>query len=82
VVRAGQRKDGLSPQEADCDDRGLVSEQVLYVGMAQEKQKVFRPRKRRNPVTGTPQTRNQAGRPRPRGEACKLGIVIMYGWKS
>ena len=31
---------------------GLVPAQVLYVGVAQEKQKVFRTSKRRNPVTG------------------------------
>src|SRR6266496_2783242 len=32
--------------------RGLVPAQVLYVGVAQEKQRVFRTSKRRNPVTG------------------------------
>src|SRR6266568_3137772 len=31
---------------------GLVPAQVLYAGVAQEKQKVFRTSKRRNPVTG------------------------------
>ena len=34
------------------DERGLVPAQVLYVGVAQEKQRVFRTIKRRNPVTG------------------------------
>jgi hypothetical protein len=51
----GQRKDDLTQQylrRAELDDRGLVPEQVLYVGVAQEKQKVFRTSKRRNPVTG------------------------------
>jgi hypothetical protein len=51
----GQRKDDLTREylrRAACDDRGLVPGQVLYVGVAQEKQKVFRTRKRRNPVTG------------------------------
>jgi hypothetical protein len=51
----GQRKDDITRQyleRADLDDRGLVPGQVLYVGVAQEKQKVFRTGKRRNPVTG------------------------------
>ena len=51
----GQRKDDLTQQylrRAELDARGLVPEQVLYVGVAQEKQKVFRTSKRRNPVTG------------------------------
>ena len=46
----------MSPREylrrAERDDRGLVPAQVLYVGVAQEKQRVFRTSKRRNPVTG------------------------------
>jgi hypothetical protein len=51
----GQRKDDLTREylrRAELDDRGLVPAQVLYVGVAQEKQKVFRTVKRRNPVTG------------------------------
>ena len=51
----GQRKDDLTReylQGAERDDRGLVPEQVLYAGVAQEKQRVFRTSKRRNPVTG------------------------------
>jgi hypothetical protein len=51
----GQRKDHVTAgylQRAELDDRGLVPAQVLYVGVAQEKQKVFRTSKRRNPVTG------------------------------
>jgi hypothetical protein len=57
VVRfaRGQRKDEVTAgylRRAEVDDRGMVPEQVLYVGMAQEKQKVFRTSKRRNPVTG------------------------------
>jgi hypothetical protein len=57
VVRfaKGQRKDEVTAgylRRAELDDRGLVPEQVLYVGVAQEKQKVFRTVKRRNPVTG------------------------------
>ncbi|HEX5299267.1 MAG TPA: hypothetical protein VFW50_19965 [Streptosporangiaceae bacterium] len=51
----GQRKDDVTGEylrRAECDDRGLVPAQVLYVGVAQEKQKVFRTSKRRNPVTG------------------------------
>jgi hypothetical protein len=51
----GQRKDDLTREylrRAERDDRGLVPAQVLYVGVAQEKQKVFRTVKRRNPVTG------------------------------
>jgi hypothetical protein len=50
----GQRKDDLTReylQRAVPDSRGLVPEQVLYVGVAQEKQQVFRTSKRRNPVT-------------------------------
>ena len=57
VVRfaKGQRKDDLTREylrRAMPDDRGLVPAQVLYVGVAQEKQKVFRTSKRRTPVTG------------------------------
>jgi hypothetical protein len=51
----GQRKDDVTQsllQAADRDDRGLVPEQVLYAGVAQEKQRVFRTEKRTNPVTG------------------------------
>ena len=51
----GQRKDLVTAgylQRAQLDDRGLVPAQVLYAGVAQEKQKVFRTSKRRNPVTG------------------------------
>jgi hypothetical protein len=51
----GQRKDEVTAgylRRAETDDRGLVPAQVLYVGVAQEKQKVFRTVKRRNPVTG------------------------------
>jgi hypothetical protein len=51
----GQRKDLVTAgylRRAQADDRGLVPAQVLYVGVAQEKQKVFRTVKRRNPVTG------------------------------
>jgi hypothetical protein len=51
----GQRKDLVTAgylQRAELDDRGLVPAQVLYVGVAQEKHKVFRTVKRRNPVTG------------------------------
>jgi hypothetical protein len=51
----GQRKDDLTREylrRAEPGDQGLVPAQVLYVGVAQEKQKVFRTSKRRNPVTG------------------------------
>src|SRR6201996_1069717 len=51
----GQRKDDVTREylrQAETDDRGLIPAQVLYVGVAQEKQKVFRPSKRRNPATG------------------------------
>src|SRR5215813_3891570 len=51
----GQRKDEVTAgylRRAELDDRGLVPAQVLYVGVAQEKQRVFRTSKRRNPVTG------------------------------
>ena len=51
----GQRKDLVTAgylRRAELDDRGLVPTQVLYVGVAQEKQRVFRTSKRRNPVTG------------------------------
>ena len=54
----GQRKDLVTAgylRRAETDDRGLVPAQVLYVGVAQEKQKVFRTVKRRNPVTGATQ---------------------------
>jgi hypothetical protein len=57
VVRfaRGQRKDEVTAgylRRAELDDRGLVPAQVLYVGVAQERQRVFRTSKRRNPVTG------------------------------
>ena len=45
----GQRKDDLTREylrRADLDDRGLAPGQVLYVGVAQEKQKVFRTSRR------------------------------------
>src|ERR1700738_1757225 len=51
----GQRKDDVTAgylRRAELDGRGLVPAQVLYAGVAQEKQKVFRTSKRRNPVTG------------------------------
>jgi len=51
----GQRKDDVTREylaRAALDARGLVPAQVLYVGVAQEKQRVFRTVKRRNPVTG------------------------------
>ena len=51
----GQRKDDVTREylrQAELDDRGLIPAQVLYVGVAREKQKVFRTAKRRNPVTG------------------------------
>lgn len=51
----GQRKDEVTAgylRGAGLDERGLVPAQVLYVGVAQEKQKVFRTVKRPNPVTG------------------------------
>jgi len=51
----GQRKDDLTREylrQAEPDDRGLVPARVLYTGVAQEKQKVFRTSRRRNPVTG------------------------------
>ncbi len=51
----GQRKDDVTAgylRRAAFDDRGLVPAQVLYAGVAQEKQRVFRTSKRRNPVTG------------------------------
>src|SRR5215831_15962867 len=51
----GQRKDEVTAgylRRAAVDDRGLIPAQVLYVGVAQEKQRVFRTSKRRNPVTG------------------------------
>src|SRR5258706_9427004 len=51
----GQRKDDVTAgylRRAAVDDRGLVPAQVLYAGVAQEKQRVFRTSKRRNPVTG------------------------------
>src|SRR5580693_2850786 len=50
----GQRKDDVTREylrRAELDDRGLVPAQVLYAGVAQEKQRVFRTSKRRNPVT-------------------------------
>jgi hypothetical protein len=51
----GQRKDDVTAgylRRAERDERGLVPAQVLYVGVAQEKQRVFRTVRRRNPVTG------------------------------
>jgi hypothetical protein len=51
----GRRKDDVTREylrRAELDDRGLVPAQVLYAGVAQEKQRVFRTSKRRNPVTG------------------------------
>jgi hypothetical protein len=51
----GQRKDDVTQaylRAAETDGRGLVPEQVLYAGVAQEKQRVFRTEKRTNPVTG------------------------------
>ncbi len=51
----GQRKDDVTAgylRRAVADDRGLVPAQVLYAGVAQEKQRVFRTVKRRNPATG------------------------------
>src|SRR5258708_19239338 len=51
----GQRKDDVTRERlaaAAAGSRGLVPEQGLYVGVAQEKQKVFRTTKRRNPVPG------------------------------
>src|SRR6266705_3220194 len=51
----GQRKDDVTAgylRRAAFDDRGLVPAQVLYAGVAQEKQRVFRTSRRRNPVTG------------------------------
>jgi hypothetical protein len=51
----GQRKDDVTAgylRRAEVDDRGLVPAQVLYAGVAQERQRVFRASKRRNPVTG------------------------------
>ena len=53
--RAGQRKDDVTQdflRRAERDERGLIPEQVLYAGVAQEKQRVFRTGKRTNPVTG------------------------------
>ena len=57
VVRfaKGQRKDDVTREylrRAALDDRSLVPAQVLYIGVAQEKQGVFRTVRRRNPVTG------------------------------
>jgi hypothetical protein len=52
---SGQRKDDVTREylrAAEADGRGLVPEQVLYAGVAQEKQRVFRTEKRTNPVTG------------------------------
>ncbi len=51
----GQRKDDVTREylrRAGRDARGLVPAQVLYAGVAQERQRVFRTVKRRNPVTG------------------------------
>ncbi len=51
----GQRRDDVTREylrRAEPDDRGLVPAQVLCAGVAQEKQRVFRTSKRRNPVTG------------------------------
>ena len=45
----GQRKDDIAHEHlARCDG----SEQVLFIGRAQEKARVFRTERRRNPVTG------------------------------
>ncbi|MGH3934948.1 MAG: hypothetical protein ACRDS1_08240 [Pseudonocardiaceae bacterium] len=45
----GQRKDDLMHEHlARCDG----SEQVLFIGRAQEKARIFRTEKRRNPTTG------------------------------
>ena len=55
MKRAGQRGDDVTHdylRRAGRDDRGLVPAQVMYVVVAQEKQRVFRTVKRRNPVTG------------------------------
>ena len=52
---SGQRKDDVTQaylRAAEADSRGLVPGQVLYAGVAQEKQRVFRTQKRTNPVTG------------------------------
>ena len=51
----GRRKNDVTREylrRAGLDDRGLVPAQVMYVGVAQERQRVFRTSKRRNPVTG------------------------------
>jgi hypothetical protein len=51
----GQRKDDITAgylRQAQLDGRGLVPAQVLYAGVAQERQRVFRTVKRRSPVTG------------------------------
>jgi hypothetical protein len=56
----GQRKDLVTAgylARAGLDDRGVVPAQVLYVGVAQEKQKVFRTSKRRNRSPGPPSGR-------------------------
>jgi hypothetical protein len=49
----GQRKDEVTAgylQLAEVDNRGLVPAQVLYVAVAQGKQKVFRTSKRRTSI--------------------------------
>src|SRR2546423_14259308 len=51
----GSARDDLTREylrPAEVGERGLVPGQVLYAGVAQEKQRVFRTGKRRNPVTG------------------------------
>ena len=69
----GQRKDDVTQaylQRAETDDRGLVPEQVLYAGVAQEKQRVFRTEKRTNPVTGATYP----------GLVPSTGVVNQYYW--
>ncbi len=48
----GQRKDDLARQYLAEFDAGGGTEGVLFIGRAQEKARVFRTEKRRNPVTG------------------------------
>ena len=51
----GGRKDDITQRrlrQAPVDERGLVPEQVLYIGAAREKVRVFRTERRRDPVTG------------------------------
>ncbi len=49
--RRGQRKDDIAPEHLA---RFTGTEGVLFVGRAQEKTRVFRTEKRRNPATGRP----------------------------